>query len=162
MEGKTGGLGERRRKVCLFSLNIPLQILPAARSVSLWVWSLPQPRVLHGWLWTARSPLPSPSYCRHTLYQSITDTVNTCVSQYYLVIPQYYDIYLIIFMKYFQCLSGWSRISLVITLRATPTLLPVYHIKRCVPVLKLGLSSEHCQHLKEKISWGEVKQDMSS
>ena len=37
---------------------------------------------------------------------------------------------IIIFIKYFYCLSGWSRISLVITLNAPPTPLLIYDIKR--------------------------------
>ena len=78
---------------CLFSLNIPLQILPSAWSYSLLQSPLSPSQSLAWLTLNSKIPLPSPSHCRHTLYQSITDTVNTSVSQYYLVIPRYYHIY---------------------------------------------------------------------
>ena len=103
-------------------------------------------------------PLPSPSYCRHTLYQSITDTVNTSVSQYYLVIPQYYDIYRInniyeiflLFVKlvtYFPCYHP-QRLS-----NSTPDIW--YKALEVSQFWGANISDE-------KVSWGEVEQDMSS
>ena len=93
-------------------------------------------------------PLPSPSYCRHTLYQSITDTVNTSVSQYYLVIPLYYDAYsnniyeiFLLFARlvtYLSCYHPRSHSN------STPDIISS---DGCVPVLRRG---EECQHLTFK------------
>ena len=94
-------------------------------------------------------PLPSPSYCRHTLYQSITDTVNTSVSQYYLVIPLYYDAYsnniyeiFLLFARLVTYLSCYHPRS---HSKSTPDIISS---DGCVPVLRRG---EECQHLTFKI-----------
>ena len=80
------------------------------------------------------------------------------------VLPSYppvlsYLSQLIIFMKYLYCLSGWSRISLVITLNTTPVPLLMYDIKRSVPVLRIWLRTQDCQHLKweNKLKRGEAR-----
>ena len=137
---------------CLFSLNIPLQILPSTSSGSgrLRVSSLsPSQEFCMADSEQQDPPLPSPSYCRHTLYQSITDTVNTSVSQYYLVIPLYYDAYsnniyeiFLLFARLVTYLSCYHPRS---HSKSTPDIISS---DGCVPVLRRG---EECQHLTFKI-----------